>query len=65
MKPNHKKIARLKRKKIPFQVVGELVIIEGDPMQRIITGKEEKPKARKAPREFQRVRVGKWQRAGF
>ena len=65
MKPNHKKIARLKRNKIPFRIFGELVIVEGDPRSRFISGKEEKPKVEKAPRQFSRVLVRKWQRAGF
>ena len=39
MKPNQKKIRRLKRNKIPYTVFGNLVVVESETC-RVITGKK-------------------------
>ncbi len=37
-KPNQKKLQRLKRLKIPHKVVGNIIVIEGDPRQKVVAG---------------------------
>lgn len=35
-RPNQKKLRRLRRLKVPHRVVGNLIVVEGDPRQRIL-----------------------------